>query len=74
MSAEQALQTMAAVQQQIAAMQARIDAQDHVSGQINAEVHAINDIAASQAQSRTPVLVNNMAWADRKHSAETMRR
>ena len=53
MSAAQALQAMTAMQQQIEAMQTRMDAHDRVSGQTNAAVHAINHPAACQPQPRT---------------------
>ena len=55
MSAEQALQAMAAMQQHVEVMQTRMDAHDRVSGQTNAAVHAVNHPAACQPQSRTPM-------------------
>ena len=72
MSAELALQAMAAMQQQIAVMQARMDAHDQVSDQI----HVCTSSTILHQGKRSPghrCWATTVAWADHKLSAETKR-
>ena len=74
MSAAMALQAMAAMQQQIAVMQARIDGHDHVSGQINVAVCTPSTVLQQVRRSPGhPFWSTTKVWADRKLSAETSR-